>query len=360
MSQTRVLALVPYPLGRAPGQRYRIEQWRPYLASSGIEVTFFPFASDEFAQLLYEPGRYARKALEMIRALRKRAADVWKASGYDVVFVHREACLIGPAWTERLAKFRQPAFIYDFDDAVYLRYVSPTNRHLSYLKFPSKTKTLCRIATAVIAGNAHLGEFARRYNEMVYVVPSTVPLSSYRPRPVAPRGARPVIGWTGSHSSVQYLRLVFPALQELRRRRDFRLLVVGVEGIEVPGVDVECRAWQAATEVEDLWDMDIGIMPLPPEPWAQGKCGMKALQYMGVGVPPVVSPIGVNAEIVENGVQGLHATTTAEWVASLDRLLAEPELRHEMGVRARRRVEARYSAEVQAPRVAAIIRSAVS
>jgi len=250
--------------------------------------------------------------------------------------------------------------VYDFDDAIYLPYVSPTNRYLSYLKFPWKTGTLCRIARAVVAGNQHLADYASRYNDRVFVVPSTVSLREYGERPVPAADRIPVVGWTGSHSSVPYLSVVREALQELRRRRAFRLLIIGVEPFEIPGVDVECRPWSPASEVRDLWEMDLGIMPLPDEPWARGKCGMKAIQYMGVGLPAVVSPVGANREIVKDGVTGFHAATTAEWVEKLDLLLTDAGLRRRLGQAARESVRALYSAEAQAPRVAAILRGAVS
>jgi len=169
-----------------------------------------------------------------------------------------------------------------------------------------------------------------------------------------------VVGWTGSHSSVSYLSLLNQPLQELRRRRPFRLLVVGVERFEVPGLDVECRPWSAAGEVRDLWDMDVGIMPLPDEPWARGKCGMKAIQYMGVGIPAVVSPVGANREIVSDGVTGFHAATAAEWVEKLDLLLTDSGLRRRLGRAARERGRSLYSAETQAPRVAEILRQVAS
>jgi glycosyltransferase involved in cell wall biosynthesis len=355
----RVLALVPYPLDIAPGQRYRCEQWAPYLAEQGIQLVFAPFASPELQERLYRPGAYMAKAWEMTRGLCRRVPEAWSAAHYDAVLVHREACLVGPAWAERLAHYRRPALVYDFDDAVYRAYVSPTNRYLSYLKFPGKTRTLCRLAAAVIAGNDHLADYARGYNPRVHVVPSTISLRTYRPREGARPERPPVIGWTGSHSSAQYLALVTGALQRLRRRHDFRFLVIGASGIAIPGVEVECRPWRSASEVEDLWDLDVGIMPLPDEPWARGKCGMKALQYMGVGIPAVVSPVGANREIVEANVNGFLPVTEDNWVEALDRLLTDSALRRSLGEGARRTVEARYSAEVQAPRVAEILREVV-
>ena len=146
------------------------------------------------------------------------------------------------------------------------------------------------MAAAVTVGNERLADFARRYNPAVTVVPSTVSLREYRPRPQPAGGAMQIVGWTGSHSSAQYLRLVEGALQTLARRRRFRFLVIGLDDYRLAGVDVECRAWNAETEVEDLWPMDVGTMPLFDDPWARGKCAMKAIQYMGVGLPAVVSP----------------------------------------------------------------------
>lgn len=352
----RVLALVPYPLGRAPGQRYRIEQWAPYLREAGIEVHFECFASPLLADALYEPGRYATKAWWMGRAWIAGIERAWRATQFDSVFLYREAALVGPAILERLARWRNPRLVYDFDDAIWLRYVSPSNRYLSYLKAPAKTRTLCRLAAAVSVGNEHLAEYARRYNDHVTIVPSTLSLREYHPPPPRTTTDVPVIGWTGSHSSVQYLKIVEGALQVLARRRRFRFRVIGVEDVRIPDVDVECRPWRPETEVEDLWPLDIGIMPLTEDPWTVGKCAMKAIQYLGVGIPAVVSPVGANRDVVEDGVTGFLARTQDDWVQALERCLDDRELRRRMAVSGRAVVAARYSAETQAPRLAAVIR----
>jgi glycosyltransferase involved in cell wall biosynthesis len=353
----RVLALVPYPLDTAPGQRYRMEQWAPYLGEQGIDLHFESFAGASLMEALYRQGAYARKAWHMARAWLQRLTVARMAADFDVVYLYREAALIGPSWFERLTRRRNPRLLFDFDDAIWLPYVSPRNRYLSYLKTPGKTAAICRMAAAITVGNETLADFARRYNPAVTVVPSTVSLRDYRPRSRALAGGTPVLGWTGSHSSTQYLRLVSGALQALARRRPFRLLVIGAEDYRLEGVDVQCRAWKASTEVEDLWPMDIGIMPLFDDPWARGKCAMKAIQYMGVGLPTVVSPVGANREVVRDGVSGFHATSEREWASALERLLRDEDLRRRMGAEGRRLVEAEYSAEVQAPRVAAVVRS---
>jgi len=351
----KVLALVPYRLGSAPGQRYRMEQWAPYLEAHALEVHFRPFAGAALSGVLYHPGRYLAKVAYMASAWLVRSRVAWQAAKFDVVYLYREAALIGPAWLERLIQKRNPRIVYDFDDAIWLSYVSPTNRYLSYLKIPSKTSVICRLAAAVMVGNDWLAAFARRHNPNVIVVPSTVSMREYRPRPSSSVGATPVIGWTGSHSSAQYLRLAERALQILARRRRFRFLVVGLDKYQLEGVEVEVRPWTPKTEVVDLWSMDIGIMPLFDDPWARGKCSMKAIQYMGVGLPTVVSPVGANCDVVEHGVSGFHAATEEDWIRALDRLLDDHDLRSRMGARGRLRVETQYSAEVQAPRIGALL-----
>ena len=352
----RVLALVPYPLCEAPGQRYRMEQWAPYLSEQGIDVHFAPFAGRRLAGMLYQRGHYGAKARHMTRAWIERAVTAWRASEYDVVYLYREAALVGPALLERVASWRNPRLVYDFDDAIWLAYVSPRNKYFSHLKVPGKTQAICRLAAAVTVGNETLAEFARRYNPAVTVVPSTISLREYKPKPIPPRDAVPVIGWTGSHSSAPYLRLVEGPLRRLAQHKRFRFLVIGIEDYRLDGVAVECRPWRAEAEVEDLWSLDVGVMPLFDEPWARGKCAMKAIQYLGVGVPAVVSPVGANRDVVAEGVSGFHAAGDDQWVEALERLLDDSDLRRRMGAEGRRNVETRYSAEVQTPRVGAILK----
>lgn len=353
----RVLALVPYPVDTAPGQRYRIEQWAPYLQEEGISVSLLPFTGEVLNAALYRRGAYPLKAILMAWSLARRVKHVWDARDYDAVFLYREAALIGPAWLERLARRRRRQLVYDFDDAIWVPYVSPRNRYFSLLKAPWKTSTICRLASAVTVGNQHLAEYARRFNGNVTVVPSTVSLRRYEPRSRGPKEGKPVIGWTGSHSSVQYLSLIAAALRRLGERHHFRFVAIGVDHLELPGVEVECRPWASATEVEDLWDFDIGIMPLSDDRWSRGKCAMKAIQYMGVGVPVLLSPVGANLDVVEDGVNGLFARNEDDWVAALSSLLGDRQLRERLGRAARRTVESRFSAEVQAPRLARLLRS---
>ena len=351
----RVLALVPYPTGRAPGQRYRIEQWAGLLRKDAIEVTFAPFLSESGMEVIYEKGRTLSKAAATLRGYARRVGHRLRRQAFDVAYVYREVALLAPAWVERLLTIGLP-LVYDFDDAIYLPDASAANAWMRHLKTRRKTEELCRRARHVTVGNAVLAEFARAQGPPVTIVPSTIDTDVYRVEPRSP-GAKPLVGWTGSTTTLRHLLEIAPALRQLRRRIDFELRVIGGE-VRLEGLDVRCIPWRAESETDDLRLIDVGLMPLPDDEWSRGKCGMKALQYMALGIPPVVSPVGANATIVADGVNGFHARTEAEWVERLATLIEHPALRARLGAAARRTVEDSYSARVHAPRMGAVLREA--
>lgn len=356
----RLLAIVPSVYDTSPGQRFRLEQWEPHLRRLGVEITYEAFEDPELSATLHKPGNVPRKMRLIASAVSRRASLLRKLRDYDAVYVFREAALFGPPVFERLGHRSGVPMIFDFDDAVFVPYVSPSNGYLSYLKFPTKTKTICRLATHVIAGNPYLADYARQTNKNVSIVPTTIDTDKYSIMPRQTNNRVPVIGWSGSFSTVQHLDALAPALRRLAQKENFRLVVIGTPVYKIDGVDVEAMPWRSATEVSDLRQIDIGIMPLPDEAWSRGKCGLKALQYMALGIPTVCSPVGVNSEIIHDSVNGFLAGTEDEWVAKLTQLLKDSELRARLGAAGRETVETKYSAAVQAPRVYEILRSVVA
>jgi glycosyltransferase involved in cell wall biosynthesis len=351
----RVIAFVPYPERRAPGQRFRIEQWAPLMASDGVKVDIAPFLDAGAMDVLYASGGFATKMLGVLDGYGRRAAELKRLGDYDVAYVYREAALGRPTFLERRIAKALP-IVYDFDDAIYLPAASAANARVAFLKDPGKAAKLCALAAHVTVGNEHLEKWAGRHNHTVTVVPSSIDTDVYA---VAPRAAGPrlVIGWTGSATTVAYLGAVLPALRRLRQTVDFELRVIGAM-LHDGDLDVVNVPWREATEVDDLRALDIGLMPLSDDEWSRGKCGMKALQYMALGIPPVVSPVGANTAIVRHGENGLHASTEDDWVMALETLARDPALRARLGAQARRTVEDSYSARVQAPRMAEVFRAA--
>ena len=357
----RILALVPYPHDKAPGQRFRMEQWAPRLTRLGAEVTFESFRCEELHRLLSGTGNTWRKVLLTSRALARRAGVLKRVKDYDLVYVYNEAAMLGPALIEKYLRAKGVPLVFDFDDAIFLHGKDPgtLNRYLRLLKFPGKTKTICRLASHVIAGNQYLAAYAAGFNTRVTVVPTTIDTEKYIMRRPGTDADPPVIGWSGSYSTVQHLDTVRRMLQRLARTERFRLRVVGAKSYRLEGVEVEAVPWNTETELADLSAMDIGIMPLPENEWTRGKCGLKALQYMALGIPAVCSPVGVNPNIIRDDQNGLLAATEDEWIDKLTRLLRSPALRERLGTAGRETVEAEYSASTYAPRVYQLFKSVV-
>lgn len=357
----RILALVPYPRGRAPGQRYRIEQWAPLLEKRGAQVVFEPFRCEALHSLMSQPGKLPQKTFLMLSALWRRLQLLRRIREFDCVFIYTEAAMLGPAFIERLLRYMRVPIVFDFDDAIFLHYtyISPVSRYLRLLKFPGKTKTICQLADHVLAGNPYLAEYASKFNPKVAIVPTTINTAICTTNGSRPRSRLPVIGWTGSYSTLQYLNSLGPTLQQLAKRERFKLRVIGVSSYKLPGVEVEALAWRSATEIADLREIDIGIMPMPDDGWTRGKCGLKALQYMALGIPTICSPVGVNTTIIRDGVNGLLATSEEEWLNQLSRLIHSPDLREKLGKAGKVTVQADYSSAVHAERVFKILGSLV-
>ena len=359
VSVISVAALVPYSPHTTPSQRFRIEQWIPHLRERGIEVRVIPFAGPVLTRLMQSPGHVLRKASFAAAAVARRTCRIAFGCLGEVVFVHRAAAVFGPPVLERLLTLRGRPLVFDFDDAIFLPHETETNRRLAWLKFPAKTGTICRLSAHVVVGNAYLAEYARRFNPRVSVVPSSIDTDRYQPLPVTRADGRMVVGWMGSSTSQSYLEMFAGMLREVAALPNVEIRVVSNRRPDLPGVPVVWRPWSAAKEVEDIASFDVGIMPMPDTQWALGKCALKALQYMAMGVATVASAVGANREVIEHGRNGLLASTDAEWVASLRTLVENAELRARLGRAGRVTVETRYSMRSSAAAFAEVVRSVV-
>lgn len=354
-----ILVLVPSLYDTAPGQRFRIEQWACYLEREGFRFTFLSFEDEELHDILYQYGRYGRKAGLVLRAVMRRVNQLRHLTDYDAVFLHREAAIIGPALLERWIAKKQVPMVYDFDDPIWLPYRSPANSFLSRLKFQNKVATVCKLASAVIVGNSALEQYARKYNSNVYVVPSTINIRQYPVKPY--KQEWPItLGWSGSHSTLPFLKTIHAVISKLAQRYKTRLLVIShSEHYHSDGLAVEviAKRWRASTEALDLHDMDIGLGPFPPTGWNPWRCHGKVLQYMAIGVPAVASPVGIIPTYIHDGENGFLADSEDEWIEKLSLLIEDADMRQRLGERGRTLIEEKYSAHVWAPKVGEILRS---
>jgi len=264
---------------------------------------------------------------------------------YDFVFIHREAAPIGPPIFEWLiTKLFRKRVIYDFDDAIWISNTSEANHWVARIKWHGKVAHICRWAHKVSVGNRYLFEYAQQYNKSVVLNPTTIDTEALHNRTkLVTNSGKIIIGWTGTHSTLSYLRELLPILQNLEKKFHFEFCVIADRPPTWTLKSMRFIPWKKATEVEDLLQFDIGVMPLTDDRWAKGKCGFKALQYMALGIPPIVSPVGVNQEIVEQGRNGFLCSSSADWAQALSALFSEAELRTQLGKNARKTVESKYS-----------------
>ncbi len=357
----KVLALASYPK-EAACTRYRVEQFVQPLADRGITMTVRPFMDSDLFDSLYKQRSWFRTAAGLIKSGLLRLRDVGGATNADVIFVQREAMLLGPPAIEWLTHsvLRRP-MVLDLDDATYVPYTSPTyGRFTKALKFFGKTDYLIRWSRTVVCGNQTIAEYVSRKGGHAEIIPTVVDLEKFRPR--EPRAeSLPVLGWVGSHSTFPFLESILPALSELAKSNPFKLRIVGAGRAEVsvPGVEVENLEWKLEREIEDFRSIDIGLYPLSPQNnWATGKSGFKAIQWMAVGIPYVVTPIGAAAEIGEANVTHYFAGSHDEWIAKLKLLLDDAAKRRAMGAAGRRHALAHYSLEAQADKLARVLSDA--
>jgi glycosyltransferase involved in cell wall biosynthesis len=344
----RILFLTPYPLGQAPSQRFRFEQYLDILRAHGHTYRLAPFLSDATWRILYKPGQATRKALGILSGFGRRLGHVLAAPSYDFVFVHREVAPLGPPILEwLLAKVLRKRIIYDFDDAIWLANTSEANRMAAGLKWHHKVDSICRWAYKNSCGNDYLAAYARQFNPNVVINPTTIDTVHLhnQVRNQSASGSL-VIGWTGTHSTLKYLLPILPVLAQLEAEgQEFEFRVISNQP---PNFDQHLRSlrfmpWQKATEIADLLTFHIGLMPLEDDPWAQGKCAFKALQYMALGIPALVSPVGMNTEVVQNNMNGYICHDSADWLRCLRQLLTDAKHRQQLGKAARITIEQRYS-----------------
>lgn len=336
--------------------RLRAIQYLPWLKAGGIEAHFAPFFDDAYLERLYSGKRDV--ALSS-RYYLNRLRQLWRIGRPNAIWLEKELLPWLPAGIERWLLPSGVPVISDYDDAVFHRYDLHRSRMVRAMLGRKIDKVMARSAL-VLAGNPYLATRAHAAGALrIELVPTVVDARRYAvaPRPEADGPQR--IGWIGTPSTWrQYMLPMLPMLSALAQEHGAKVRAVGGGRTEATP-ELEVLPWSEEEEGRMIQGMDIGLMPLDDSPWSRGKCGYKIIQYMACGVPVVASPVGINAEIVADGITGFLATTEAEWRLAITRLLQDPGLRHRMGEAGRRRMEERYSLQVWGPKMADLVRSAV-
>lgn len=331
--------------------RQRFAQAIPYLYETGIEIDICPLFNNAYLEQLFTHGKRSR--WKIILAYAARSVSLLRCRNYDFLWVQYEMFPYLPGSLELLIRLAGKPIIYDIDDALFHQYDQHPNALLRRL-LGRKLQPLLRSCDLAFCGNAYLLAYVSPFCPRSEIIPTTVDTDIYFPVEKPPVQT-PVLGWIGSPSTWNYCLPLADIFSAFVRTGQLDMLVIGAGHAASAQHPFTFRDWVEEREVEDVQQMNIGIMPIPDAPWARGKCGYKLIQYMACGVPVIASPVGVNCEIVEHGVNGFLASTPQEWRAAIERLLGDAALRQRMGQAGRTRVEQRYSIQQIGPRMAQLI-----
>ena len=332
----------------SPAARFRIWQFVEPLQSLGHHVEVRVTRPDR--HWTPPPGvGLLRKPIGRAASLVRLLSAAWiarDAGRFDVVVMNRDLIPeVSVSALELLLAHLNPRLVFDLDDAIYLG------------QRGEKLRKILPCFGAVVAGNDELASYLCQHNANVRVIPTVADGERFRPvlrrKPGLLR-----IGWSGSAEPLRlHLPLIRDAMQDLARGHEFEFVVVSNQRptFAWKGVRTRFIKWRTETEIEDLQQFDIGLMPLPDGPFERAKCAAKAVVYMAVGIPAVISPVGVSKEVVVDGGTGFHCSTRAEWHARLAELLTDALLRRRFGAAGRARFEKSYSLQAVLPRWAELL-----
>ncbi|HWZ22912.1 MAG TPA: glycosyltransferase family 4 protein, partial [Cytophagaceae bacterium] len=302
---------------------------------------------------------YIEKIFWTLSGYLKRIYDLFRLPFYDSIYIFLWVTPFGLPIFEFLYTMANKKIIYDIDDLVFLAPASKANKFIARFKGKSKPPFLMRKASHVITCTPYLTSYAEQFNSNITDISSTINTDTYIPRVDYQKTGKLVLGWSGSHSTVQYLYLLKDVLLEINKTQPFKLVVIGSKDFEIKGLEVECLNWNLETEVKDLQQIDIGLYPLPDEQWVMGKSGLKALQYMALGIPTIATAIGANYRVIEDKVSGYLVKTPSEWKEKILILMSDADQRKRIGIKGRARVEEYYSIKANRDTYLTIIKHVV-
>lgn len=359
LNKPRILFLTAYSI-EAASDRYRIYQFLPSLEEAGFSCEVRPFATRALFRAIQSDSMVGQLVHTPYSCVR-RFLDLARLSQYDLVVINREAFPLLMPLVEKIVLRKHPRVVFNFDDAIHIGHRDTPHWQYSRiyrLKYGWGVDEVLRNATHILAGSEVLASYARTLNEKVTVMPTVVDLGHYS---YTPPVAKPVltIGWVGSRSTSPYLLDIEDALRALAQKNPgkIRFLFYGDPKRSLRLPNCESLPFRLATEVEDLRRIDIGLMPMPDNEWTRGKCSFKAIQYMAMGIPAVVSPVGMAMQLVRPEVNGLWASTGEQWLSGLDRLVNDASLRARLAAEGRKTIERHYSLQVWAPEFVSLLRS---
>jgi len=346
----KILFVVAHRPDRSPSQRFRFEQYFDFLNANGYthEVSYLLNETDD--KIFYSTGNFLKKIKIIIKSAIQRFKDVKRANNFDIIFIQREAFMVGAAFFEKKFNKSKSKIVFDFDDSIWLLDTSNANKRWKWLKSETKTGKIISYSSIIFAGNQFLADYAKKFNSNVKIIPTTINTKEYiRNNSVTAINKSICIGWSGSITTIKHFEYALPFLKKIKQKYGDKVAIKVIgdksyrnEELGITGID-----WKKEDEINELSGIDIGIMPLPDDLWANGKCGLKGLQYMALEIATIMSPVGVNKDIIQDGENGFLANTVDEWIEKISQLVESPQLRKKLSENGRKTVVDNYSVHSQ-------------
>lgn len=346
----KVLFLIPAPLNISPGQRFRFEHYLRYLNSNSIEYSIQPFWRLQVWKKLFINGYFFPKTFGVISGLARRLFVLTTLYKYEYVYIYRETAPIGPPVFEWIiSKIARKKIIYDFDDSIWMPTSSSANPKASFIKCSWKVGFICKCSTVVSVGNHFLADYVKKYNQTVVIIPTVVDTQKVHIGLQNQSQTKITIGWTGTFTNFYHLHIIENVINRLKEKYDIDFLIIAEKDPQLKEVDYIFKKWNFDAEIVDLMQINIGVMPLYHSEFELGKCGFKAIQFMSLGIPVVVSPVGANCDVVKNGETGFWASSEEQWFSLLEKLILDKDLRIKVGKQSQQFIQKNYSVEVTLP-----------
>jgi glycosyltransferase involved in cell wall biosynthesis len=356
--QIKILLLPKYT-DAGPSSRYRFYQYCNILKGNNINFRIRPLFSGRYVNTLYSIGRINH--FEAIVGYLKRLFIIFTFLRYDLIIIEYELLPYFPAFFEKLCRMFRIDYIVDYDDAIFTKYTHSSNYFIR-LFLGRKIEKVIKSAQAVIAGNKYLFDYASKHNGNVYIIPTVVSYRTYDDVSVPEKTNRFVLGWIGSPTSSKFLVPLSSLFRNLSKE-GIQINIIGCDEKlkhHFEGADINWIEWTQDSEIKEIKKFSAGIMPLNEDFWSKGKCGFKLIQYMACKLPVITSPVGINKELVEDGINGFHANSTEDWMRSVSYLADNREKSFLMGQKGYARFRENYSLEAISEKYISIIRSLIT
>ena len=309
----RILALT-IGAPTAGSTRFRIIQYSSVFAEKGIE-------------------------LETIEASDLNDSVLNKIASVDLVI--NQKCILNSSWAKRI---RQAArrLVFDFDDAIYTRPGKPYSFFTRW-RVNHRLKKWFGSADLVITANEFLKNYAQPKAKHIEVIPMAIDLAFFSPDS-RPKSKTVTIGWAGAPNNLHHIERLDGILQGVISKFPQVKLAIfsgAKPRLKCPHTYVN---FTPDGEAHFIQQLDIGLLPLADEEYSRGKSPIKALQYLGCGVPVVGNVYGATSEIL-TPLNSIAVHEDEEWEEALAELITNRPRCSLLGQAGREFVSSHHSKE---------------